>query len=180
MRVRTQPLPRRHAPQRTSLAITKFPISDPALTRYDSFQGFKTSVREGVELAVDSRVRLDFTLDVGDASSSVSVVGEAPLVDSESPSLGQLLTTRTVESLPIKGRNVFDLSLLSPGVTVNPARLAESHQPGTIRRRCSCSPTSPSTEVGTEPTTSCLTESASCCRKTITLRYRRPRTERRK
>jgi hypothetical protein len=86
-------------------------------------KGFKSSIRQNIDLAVDSRVRLDFTLEVGDSATSISVSSEAPVVDSESSSLNQLLTTKTLESLPIKGRNVFDLSLLSPGVNVNPRAL---------------------------------------------------------
>lgn len=88
-----------------------------------SDQGFKSSVRDGVDLAVDSRLRIDFNLEVGDSKTSISVSGQAPLVESESSSLAQLVTTRSVQSLPIKGRNVFDLAVLSPGVNVNPRAL---------------------------------------------------------
>src|SRR6476661_1314822 len=48
-----------------------------------SYQGFKSSIREGVNLTVDSRVKLDFNLEVGDSKTSISVSGEAPLVESE-------------------------------------------------------------------------------------------------
>ena len=88
-----------------------------------SSQGFKASIRKAVELTVDSRVRLDFDLEVGDSKTSISVSGEAPLVDSESSSLAQLVSTKSIQALPVKGRNVFDLSLLSPGVNVNPRAL---------------------------------------------------------
>jgi hypothetical protein len=88
-----------------------------------SYQGFKSSIRDGVDLTVDSRVKLDFNLEVGDSKTSISVSGEAPLVESESSSLAQLVTTQSVQSLPIKGRNVFDLAVLSPGVNINPRAL---------------------------------------------------------
>jgi hypothetical protein len=88
-----------------------------------SSQGFKSSVREGVELTVDSRLRIDFDLEVGDSKTSISVSGEAPVVESESSALSQLVTTKSVQSLPIKGRNVFDLAILSPGVNINPRAL---------------------------------------------------------
>ena len=83
-------------------------------------EGFKTLVREGVQVQVESRIRLDFTLEVGDATTRISVTGEAPLIESETASLGQVVAARTVQELPIRGRNVFDLVSLSPGVQVNP------------------------------------------------------------
>jgi hypothetical protein len=86
-------------------------------------RGFKTVVRSDIELQVESRLRIDFTLEVGDASTSISVTGEAPLVESETVSLGQVVTGQEIEELPIKGRNVFDLAILVPGVQVNPRAL---------------------------------------------------------
>ncbi len=83
-------------------------------------KGFKTLVKENLQVQVDSRIRLDFTLEVGDAATSIAVVGEAPLIESETAALGQVVATRTVQELPIRGRNVFDLVSLSPGVQVNP------------------------------------------------------------
>jgi hypothetical protein len=85
-----------------------------------SAAGFKSVVREGLPVTVDSRARLDFSVEVGDATTSISVVGEAPVVQSNQSSLSQLVTTRSVQDLPIKGRNIFDLAVLSPGVNVNP------------------------------------------------------------
>lgn len=83
-------------------------------------QGFKTLVREGLHVQVENRLRLDFTLEVGDAATSISVTGDAPLIESETASLGQVVAARTLQELPIRGRNVFDLVSLSPGVQVNP------------------------------------------------------------
>ena len=82
--------------------------------------GFKTLVRDGVQVSVESRLRLDFAMEVGDAATSVAVTADAPLIESETASLGQVITSRTVQEIPIKGRNVFDLVSLSPGVQVNP------------------------------------------------------------
>jgi len=82
--------------------------------------GFKQSVREGITVQVESTIRADFQLQIGEASATVTVTGEAPLVDSETASLGQAVSTRTVEELPIQGRNIFDLAGLTAGVQVNP------------------------------------------------------------
>ncbi|HEY3936074.1 MAG TPA: TonB-dependent receptor [Bryobacteraceae bacterium] len=88
-----------------------------------SSAGFKTMIQQGVVLLVDSNLRLDFTLQVGDAATSVSVSAEGPLVESQTASLGQVVTTKSVQNLPIKGRDLFDLAILSPGVAVNPLAL---------------------------------------------------------
>lgn len=82
--------------------------------------GFKQSLRDRVTIQVESTIRADFQLQLGEASSTVTVTGEAPLVDSESASLGQAVSTRSVEELPIQGRNIFDLAGLTAGVQVNP------------------------------------------------------------
>jgi hypothetical protein len=82
--------------------------------------GFKQSLRDRVTIQVESTIRADFQLQLGEASSTVTVTGEAPLVDSESASLGQAVSTRAVEELPIQGRNIFDLAGLTAGVQVNP------------------------------------------------------------
>jgi len=90
-----------------------------------SASGFKTSVRENVELQVDSRMRLDFDLEVGDVSTTVAVSAEAPVIESNTASLGQVITTRSIAELPIRGRNVFDLVGLSAGVQQNPRAIGD-------------------------------------------------------
>ncbi|MFN0103902.1 MAG: carboxypeptidase regulatory-like domain-containing protein [Bryobacteraceae bacterium] len=82
--------------------------------------GFKQSVRDGLTIQVESTIRADFQLQIGESNVTVTVTGEAPLVDSETASLGQAVSTRTVEDLPIQGRNIFDLAGLTAGVQVNP------------------------------------------------------------
>jgi len=85
-----------------------------------SASGFKQSLRESVAIQVESTVRADFQVQLGEASSTVTVSGEAPLIESETASLGQTVSSRTIEELPIQGRNVFDLAGLTAGVQVNP------------------------------------------------------------
>jgi hypothetical protein len=85
--------------------------------------GFKTTERKGVTLSVESRVRLNFELEVGDAATSISVSAAAPLVEAETASLGQVVTAKNVVDLPTKGHNIFDLAILSTGVEVNPRAL---------------------------------------------------------
>src|SRR6266478_3613559 len=82
--------------------------------------GFKNVVRENIDLQVESRLRLDFTLELGEITTTVAVTGEAPLIESSASSLGQVVVAKSIADLPIQGRNVFDLVGLSAGVQVNP------------------------------------------------------------
>ncbi|MEZ5354541.1 MAG: TonB-dependent receptor [Bryobacteraceae bacterium] len=94
--------------------------------------GFKTGVREGLQLVVEGRLRIDFVLEVGDTATSLTVSGESPLVESESASLGQVVSTRAIEELPIKGRNIFDLVGLGAGVQVNPRATGSTASTGDV------------------------------------------------
>jgi outer membrane receptor protein involved in Fe transport len=82
--------------------------------------GFKTAQRSDVAVAVGRTVRVDFTLDVGEAREVVSVVGEAPLLSTEKSGLGQVIDRQKMTTLPLTGgagRSFFDLVALSAGVS---------------------------------------------------------------
>jgi hypothetical protein len=78
--------------------------------------GFKKQTREGVVLRVQDRLRIDFELEPGDVTESVVVTGEAPLVQSETSSLGEVVDARQIVGLPLNGRNYIDLATLTSGV----------------------------------------------------------------
>lgn len=96
--------------------------------------GFKRSVREDLDLPLEGRLRIDFQLEVGDATASLTVTAENPLVESETASLGQVVNTRSVEELPIEGRNIFDLAGLAAGVQVNPRAIGSTASTGDVGR----------------------------------------------
>jgi hypothetical protein len=78
-------------------------------------RGFKKSVRDGVSLRVQDRLRIDFRLEIGELSESVTVTSEAPILQSETSSLGQVIATKPVSELPLNGRNFIQLIALTPG-----------------------------------------------------------------
>ncbi|HXB69512.1 MAG TPA: carboxypeptidase-like regulatory domain-containing protein [Candidatus Acidoferrales bacterium] len=80
-----------------------------------SHDGFKQTVMENVELLVNQTARVNVVLQVGAVAESVEVTGSTPLVASETSSVGQVINTNQIEDLPLKGRAVFNLALLSPG-----------------------------------------------------------------
>jgi hypothetical protein len=79
-------------------------------------EGFKSTVKDGIDLHVDDQISLDFSLQVGTVSQSVTVEAGAPLIESESTTIGQVIESRTIEDQPLNGRNVYDLVALAPGV----------------------------------------------------------------
>lgn len=78
--------------------------------------GFKRFVREPVIVEVESAVRIDVGLEVGEASQTVEVTAQTPLLQSESSSLGQVVESRKVIEAPLNGRNPLALVALVPGV----------------------------------------------------------------
>ena len=81
-------------------------------------KGFKRAIREDLTLNVQDRLRVSFTLPVGDMQQSVEVVAEAPLLQSETSSLGQVVDTKKMVDLPLNGRNFIQLITLSTGAYV--------------------------------------------------------------
>jgi hypothetical protein len=81
--------------------------------------GFKKSVRTGIVIEVDRRARVDFRLEIGAVTESLEVVGQAPLVDASSATVGKVVENRRLSDLPINGRNTFAMVMLTPGVKSN-------------------------------------------------------------
>lgn len=92
-------------------------------------QGFKTAVRNDIELRVGDRLQIDITLEVGTMSEQVTVSAAAELLETASASRGQVINTRSVQDLPLLGRNPFMLATLSTGVQYIPALASRSNRP---------------------------------------------------
>ncbi len=82
-----------------------------------SLPGFTPAVRSGIQLAVGQEASLNLTLTVG-TSEMVIVSGTPALVDTKSSALSALVDEKTIEELPLNGRNFIELALLQPGVAV--------------------------------------------------------------
>ena len=77
-------------------------------------QGFKHFVRPEVTVEVQQNTRVDAALQVGEVSQVVEVTSETPLLQTESSSLGQVVEQRKADELPLNGRNIFNLIIISP------------------------------------------------------------------
>ncbi len=107
--------------QTTSEGFYAVPLLPPGNYRLSvTSKGFKRAQDENILLQVGDQLTLNFTLQVGDTGSQVSVTAEAPLVNSTNASLGQVIENRRIVELPLNGREPFSLAALAPGVIPNP------------------------------------------------------------
>src|SRR6266446_3365239 len=77
--------------------------------------GFRPMTRT-VTLVVDQIARLDFKLEVGAVTEAIMVLGAAPVLESGTASIGQVVQKKAVSDLPLNGRNYLDLARLAMGV----------------------------------------------------------------
>lgn len=80
-------------------------------------QGFATIKREGITVGLGQVLTIDFTLQLAGVSESITVTGEAPLVDSTKAEVAGLLQPSQILNLPLMGRNWMELGFIMPGVT---------------------------------------------------------------
>jgi len=79
--------------------------------------GFSSEVQNGIVLDVNQNLTLNASLRVGSVGETVEVTGQAPVLATEDAVTGQNLDRKVINDLPLIGRSVFDLALLTPGVT---------------------------------------------------------------
>ncbi len=94
-----------------------FPAVDPATYTVKAVvQGYKTFERKGIRVSVQQFVGLDINLEVGAIEETITVTGEAPLIETTNASTGDVLDTKSLESIPTAGRSVFLMANLQPTV----------------------------------------------------------------
>jgi hypothetical protein len=78
-------------------------------------QGFKTITKKGVSVELNKNTVSDFKLEPAAITSVVEVTGETPQIETTVGEIKHSLDTRTVESIPLAGRNIISLSEQIPG-----------------------------------------------------------------
>ena len=78
--------------------------------------GFRTAVQRGVILPVGGSTTVDLSLQVGAITEVVEIRNEEPLIEPTRAEISRVVTSQTIESLPIIGRNFVDFAKLSAGV----------------------------------------------------------------
>src|SRR4029078_11395765 len=84
--------------------------------------GFKTAATKPIQMEAKQVVRLDFKLELGAVEETVEVTTQTQVLQTETTTVGQVISGTTLSSLPLNGRNTGQLSLLLPGaVSPNPS-----------------------------------------------------------
>ena len=119
----------------TSDATGHYVIPNLRPTQYSltvEANGFKKAIQKGMTLLANQAATVDFTLQLGTAVQSVTVTGAAPLVNTTTQTLSDVVEAGRVVELPLNGRNAVELMNLVPGVSgVSPASTtSQSTLPG--------------------------------------------------
>jgi hypothetical protein len=85
--------------------------------------GFKSFVQENVSVSVDTEVRLDARLDVGEVNQTVEVTAEVGILKTERSDVATTYSDRVITNLPILNRRFTNLQLMTPGVVSFPTSL---------------------------------------------------------
>jgi hypothetical protein len=79
--------------------------------------GFKKAENAAFDLNIQQQAVVDFVLQAGATSETVEVTAQAPLLQTQSAVVGQVIGAQTVENMPLNGRDWTMLATLTPGVT---------------------------------------------------------------
>lgn len=99
--------------------------------------GFSTQIKNGVQVTVGQIADQDFALQVGDASATVEVSGDPPVIETDRSQQSTTVGERFIRDLPIDRRDYLTFTLLAPGVVDSNAladntdfRVAQTPQSG--------------------------------------------------
>jgi outer membrane receptor protein involved in Fe transport len=82
--------------------------------------GFATEIRKNIALQIQQVGQEDFKLQVGNVQQQITVEGGAPLLNTESTEMGNVISEHSTQQLPLNGRNFAQLGLLVPGTNPGP------------------------------------------------------------
>lgn len=101
-------------------AIYTFPVLQSG--RYEvtaTHPGFRGFNRAGIVMETGTTRTIDIVLEVGETSETVNVTAEAPLLESATATVGQLIERTTVSSMPVGSRRAASLVRLSGTVVLS-------------------------------------------------------------
>jgi hypothetical protein len=83
--------------------------------------GFETINAANIEVQVGQIVREDLELKIGEATTTVQVYTDVPLLSTDTGTLGTVVSNQQLTSLPLNGRGFYRLAELTPGAALLPA-----------------------------------------------------------
>src|ERR1700694_2371568 len=122
----------------TTNAEGRYSLSNLAVGTYNvkvENQGFQTATQTNLTLQLNQVAKLDVPLQIGNVSTSIEVTSAAPLLQTESTQLGQVIDERTNTTLPLATRNYVQLTLLTAGsVHPDPSSFTNGQTPANSGR----------------------------------------------
>ena len=103
-------------------------LNPGAYTIKVEMQGFQSQSRTGVELQVGQAPSINVVLTVGNVAEVIEVTGGAPVLETESTSVGTVIENKRIVELPLNGRNYLQLASLIPGATTNGPASSQGQQ----------------------------------------------------
>jgi hypothetical protein len=99
------------------VGVYELPFLNPGIyTLSVAAAGFRSYERTNLEVRVADRLTVDIPLEVGQVTESVTVSGQASLLETSTASVGRVVDTKRILDLPLPGGNALSLSRLAPGV----------------------------------------------------------------
>lgn len=81
-----------------------------------SSDGFRTLVHDDIHLNLQQHLRYNLVLQPGDVSDKITVTSDEPVLQSQDASVGQVITTDTINATPLNQRNWVYIAQYTPGV----------------------------------------------------------------
>ncbi len=107
----------------TPLEVGKYSVAVEAT-------GFKRSVRPDIQVNVQDRVRVDAKLEVGQVTDTVQVEAAAPILETDTSYLGEVVDSQRIVDLPLNGRFFTRLAVLTAGTAPTPAGARDENTGG--------------------------------------------------
>src|SRR6059036_1123712 len=111
-------------------------------TTYDitaELTGFRASQRKGVLLQANENLTVNFAIELGAISETVTVAGESPTVDITSSAISEVVDSKRIVELPLNGRDAAKLSTLVAGMVLTAVDQESGKTiPGALRLSTNC------------------------------------------
>jgi hypothetical protein len=102
----------------TAAGLYTFVSLNPGVYQVTASQkGFESVAQDNVKVTVDQVTTVNIALRMGSVSDTVTVSESVDLVETSNSTVGQLISSETIDRVPLLTRNVFELVQLSAGVT---------------------------------------------------------------
>jgi hypothetical protein len=114
--------------QTGNYVVTPLPIGHYSVTV--EAKGFKKFVASGITVNVQDRLRVDATLQLGQAADTVEVQSTAPPLETDTSTLGQVVDSKRIVDLPLNGRFFTRLAVLTTGTVPTPSGARDENTGG--------------------------------------------------